>query len=290
MKASFFKITVFILVAATILSGCVRLKDKDEGQGPSGVSVKSYEIQNLTIDEPMYLVNGQILRGPEAAQIKEENQSREIGALTEYELHFDHLNFKEGGVLYTMGQVVRIFANDLDSREGKIISLPENTVAPLLAEGVSGGAIYLQVQHARGVLSVFMVGGKGGSGIKGATGLAGDGRFGVQSMLLGHNLFVHCQIGGPGGQGSPGARGGSSGIADIEISDSNNFDLKLSRQGGLGGTGGDGGDGGFAKGPEIGCARNPNVYGRQGARGPQGDNGIVQDVCVTRGTGKRQCL
>jgi hypothetical protein len=140
------------------------------------------------------------------------------------------LNFKEGGVLYTMGQVVRIYVNDLDSRGGKIISVPDYVVAPLMAEGVSGGSIHLQALHARGVFSLLMVGGQGGQGIKGAMGLVGVGSNGVELRFSREKGGkVYCSRGGRGGVGSPGARGGSSGTAEVILIDDNNFELNLNR-------------------------------------------------------------
>ncbi|MFM6926897.1 MAG: hypothetical protein ACKOX6_00445 [Bdellovibrio sp.] len=292
MTSSVIKTTLLVLVVAAITPACVRLKDKDENNQDLKVRLKSYEIQNLTIEEPMYLVNGKLVRRDDLAQVKEENYERPLGSQIEYELHFEHLNFKEGGVLYTMGQVVRIFVNDLDSRGGKIISVPDDAVAPLMAEGVSGGSVYLQAQHARGDLGLFMVGGQGGQGIKGAMGLDGDGSTGMElrfSEAKGGKLY--CGFGFRGGTGSEGARGGASGTADIVIYDDNNFDLHVNRQGGRGGNGGDGGDGGRSGPPGNYCR---DVYkeprGPNGARGPQGKDGIVQDICVTRNSGTRQCM
>lgn len=291
MKASFFKITLLLLVAATILSGCVRLKDKDEGNQDPKVSLKSYEIQNLTIDEPMYLVNGELVRRNDFVHAVERNKELPLGSQSEYELHFEQLNFKEGGVLYTMGQVVRIYVNDLDSRAGKIISLPDDTVAPLMADGISGGSILLQVQHARGVLGLFMVGGQGGQGLKGATGADGVASNGVEFRYSRGGVKVFCARGGRGEAGAPGARGGSSGTAEVILVDDNNFELSLNRQGGRGGTGGEGGDGGRASGPGGRCLDVANEpRGEIGSRGLQGESGLVQDICVTRGSGKRQCM
>ncbi|MGE5085793.1 MAG: hypothetical protein ACM3MG_05785 [Bacillota bacterium] len=291
MTSSVFKTTLLVLMAFAVTPGCVRLKDNDENDQDLHGVIKSYKTQNLTIDEPLYLVNGELVRRNDLAKVKERNNELPLGSQVEYELHFEHLNFKEGGVLYTMGQLVRIFVNDLDSRGGKIISLPDEAVAPIMAEGASGGSVYLQVQHARGDLGVFMVGGQGGQGIKGATGLTGVSSNGVEMRFSRDGAEIFCARGGPGGRGSTGAKGGPSGTAEIVVYDDSNFDLRVSRQGGRGGNGGDGGDGGRAGGPGNLCL---DVYkeprGDVGPRGAQGESGLVQNVCVQRGSGARQCM
>ena len=150
----------------------------------------------------------------------------------------------------------------------------------------------LQIQHARGDLGLLMIGGKGGQGMKGAMGAVGVSSNGLElrfSKEKGGNLY--CAKGGPGGMGGPGARGGRSGNAEIVIVDDNNFDLVTDRQGGAGGSGGDGGDGGRAGGIGNYCLDvDKEPRGDVGPRGPQGETGPIQDICITKGSGNRQCI
>lgn len=287
MRSSLIKSTPLVLAFMVVTTGCVKLKDKNEDQAPT--VVRSFEVQNLTVDQPLYLVNGQFLRKEEVASTEEQNSQKSLGDRVEYELHFEHLYFKEGGVLYTMGQVVRLYVDDLDSRGGKIISLPEGIVAPLMAEGQSGGSVTLKIQRARGDLLLLMTGGQGGPGISGAQGVDGNDSDEIRTIYNRLGGFLMCHVGGRGGSGSQGAQGGSSGIAEIELSDDSNFNLKIIRQAGIGGVGGEGGDGGISRGGYA-CDYSSFRKGERGSRGPQGVDGLVQEACIRKGSGPRQCM
>ncbi|MBO9668172.1 MAG: hypothetical protein J7501_15325 [Bdellovibrio sp.] len=283
------------LILFLTLPACMKIKDKNEGEDRVP-QVRILQVRNITIDEPYYLVNGELVRAKDFKQDDEQNLKAHLGDITEYVLNYDHLTLQEGGIIYTMGQIVRIVAKDLESRGGLITTFPDSIPAASNLEGASGGQLMVDIQHARGDLKILMSGQKGGQGLKGDLGTPGKVAIGGGIGDLGPgfgggggggSLATLCRKGQVGGVGKEGARGGPSGVAEILIRDDADFNLEVLRRGGLGGDSGEGGDGGEGSGV---CKKNPSFRGPKGPLGERGPEGQLETVCVKKGEKPRQCL
>ncbi|MEK2689895.1 hypothetical protein [Bdellovibrio sp. GT3] len=268
-------VSVLAVLSLFNLVACVEVMDKDDLKGE--VVVK--EIRNLVIDEPYFLVDGDFVPARRLTN-KPNAEMALLGDRQTYALSVDVLTFTDKGVLFTMGQDVRISARVLESQNGWITTFPADHEARLVADGVSGGNISLQVERASGSLNLVMQGERGGVGLTGGDPHPSmDGKsFPLPRPMNGFGC-TQPKEGAPGGLG---ARGGISGSAHIEILDGEGFVLNAKASPGLGGRGGPGGAGGR-------YCMGSHKRGPSGATGPVGAEGTVQTICVKRGSRELQC-
>ncbi len=139
-------------------------------------------------------------------------------------MYLDSVEFTEEGVLYTLGNNVRLHIKNLVSKKGKITTFPKNAIAAFGHDGRSGGNIFVTIDNAEGHLSFELRGENGGEGLKGPTpdeSLKGPtGAF----RSLGKNPFICLGLPGEsGGQGRKGftgmqgQRGGDSGTLELIV-------------------------------------------------------------------------
>lgn len=287
--------------ALVMLAGCVEFKDADDEtpQAPEPM-VEVQSMGNLVVDKNLYIWNGKIVT-------EEEMLSVESGKNKDFEFQFDELRLEENGVLYTMGNNVRIHANRFVSAKGRIATFPKNMKAQLGEEGRSGGHILLDLGVAVGGLTIEMRGESGGDGIpakypdfalKGPKGKDGRSerfcqRRRPEALLPFDYSGAEGLKGLPGYPGGDGKKGGATGTLEISIEDSSRFVHNVEKVpgvGGMGKPGGVGGDGGDGGNPTV-DSRGQNCGGTRGLMGPRGDkgpdgkngaNGEVQTSCITK--------
>ncbi|MFS4458422.1 hypothetical protein [Bdellovibrio sp. HCB2-146] len=285
MKHKISKLIITLGILAT-LPACIEVKDKDE---EGNVVIQTIEGDDLVVDEPLFLHEGQFLRQDAFQQIRTRSTSPQ-----EYKIKLASLKMGPNGVIYTMGNTVRFDIHSLESMAGVIATFPEGSKAES-GKGRSGGAIIIQTANAQGILRIKLIGETGGQGdpgqsptaaMKGATGATGKNggnACGVGGIggSVGGNFNVSGTVGGNGGKGQQGFvggkgyAGGSSGTLSLTVTNSVNFKPEVEIKpgkggaGGLGGEGGEGGDGG--PGGKKPCAKDK--YWPSGAKGPQGDRG-----------------
>lgn len=276
MKHKISKLIITFGVLAT-LSACIEVKDKDE---EGNVVIQTIEGGDLIVDEPLFLHEGQFLSQDAFQQIRAYAKPPQ-----EYKIKLASLKMGPKGILYTMGNIVRLDIHYLDSMAGTIATFPEQAQAET-GDGRSGGSLIIEATNAQGVLSIKLVGEAGAQGVhgpppnfslKGATGA--KGKDGGNACLSGNNM--HGTNGGDGGKGKQGFfggkgfAGGSSGTLSLTVKNSVNFKPEVDIRPGKGGAGGFGGAGGEGGDPGPG-GKKPCVkdkYWPSGAKGPQGDRG-----------------
>jgi len=247
---------------------------------------------DLTINEPLFLHEGEFLREADFRNYEKSQTSKQ-----DYEYRFSNLNLGPNGILYTLGNNVRIHAQNFISMGGTIASFPEGQTS-LTGDGRHGGHVVLWAQNGEGVLNLFIRGENGKMGdqgdppssdLKGNPGKNGEEvRFCVVS-LKDLNGGVGDQ-GRPGNTGQNGHVGGDSGTAVVTVQSSLSFKVAIDisegkgGQGGKGGLGGEGGDGGI--GGASACSKTRAENGKPGPQGSQGNpgrpaaNGSKQTVCL----------
>ncbi|WP_413559843.1 hypothetical protein [Bdellovibrio sp. HCB209] len=258
------------VIATLCLSACVEIRDKEEEQ-----EVLVYSASNITIDEPYVLVDGDLIP---VRSLSQNVRHLYVDSQKPFEVHLDNLTFKPGGVIYTMGYNVSFNVGNMITQGGLITSFPEGHQAQGGADGVGGGRLELNIQHARGELKVIMV---GESGANGLSGNAPD-----EALQAKPNPAMICNKGLPGYPGGNGTSGGSSGTLEISVEDDSNFELSVKVQSGRGGLPGKGGQGGNPF-PYNGCF--PQHIGMQGPDGAAGKEGALEPHCVKLGDRERIC-
>jgi hypothetical protein len=288
------KISKLLIVSAllTNLPACIEVKD--QGDEPQAM-VQTIQGGDLKIEEPLYLIEGEFLRESEI-----QNPEKSQSPSRDYEYNFSNLEIGPKGVLYTMGNKVRINAQNFKTWGGAIASFPEGQ-SSTSGNGRSGGYVVVWAQNGEGVLNIVLQGENGKNGepgavpseeLKGSRGNNGKDMNFCAPSAVGHK-------GWPGGRGLQGYKGqagflgGDSGAAVVTILSSVSFKLSVNIQEGKGGAGGPGGAGGEGGDPGLGglvsaCRRQPDrgETGDKGKTGPMGDSGapgasgIKQTACL----------
>ncbi|MDG0816975.1 hypothetical protein [Bdellovibrio svalbardensis] len=313
MKA---KWTLSILFAMTQLCACVEVRDNKKTEEPAPM-VAVQKFGDLVIDEPMYVYAGQILNAQDlaAAQkesgkepLKESLAKNESLTKQDFEFQFDRLTITERGVLYTLGNNIRLHVADLSSA-GLITTFSEDQTAEPNKVGRAGGHILIDVERAEGVLNLVLRGERGGKGLKGANpdpSMKGsEGSPGTDGDAFGSNGICNRRatgggIGGQGKKGHPGQdgkNGGDSGTLELKIKNDQGFTYSIQRKPGRGGERGEGGQGGeggengrsgsasFSCGGfvlSLGNEKNRGPEGEPGDKGQPGVDGISQTVCIDK--------
>lgn len=292
------KISKLLLISLllTNLPACIEVKDQDDE--PKAM-VQVIQGGDLKIEEPMYLIEGEFLTESEM-----QNPEKSQSPSRDYEYRFSSLELGPKGVLYTMGNKVRIHAQNFTTWGGVIASFPEGQQSTI-GDGRSGGHLMLWAQKAEGNLKVIMRGEKGKQGetgdapnesLKGYPGEPGApgahigaSESGPEYSKPGRGSKGYAgKKGFPGKQGYPGGNSGTFEFTAIQ-------DLKLylaveiiagpggpGGRGGLGGAGGDGGVGGIRRGRDKdGPNGPPGDPGPQGESGAIGSGGQLETACVT---------
>jgi hypothetical protein len=282
----------------TNLPACLEIKDQDEE--PKAVVAQVIEGGDLKIEEPLYLIEGEFLRESETP-----NTEKSQSPPRDYEYRFSNLEIGPKGVLYTLGNNVRIHVENFTVFGGVIASFPENQKS-IHGDGRSGGHLMLWAQNAEGNLKVIMRGEQGKQGdpgnppdesLKGFPGPAGKSREVVGQDEGGTVLTLpepgeQGYAGKKGFTGKQGKSGGNSGTLEFTAIQNKKLYLAvellagLSGMGGIGGAGGAGGDGGL--GGEYRTRDHKRApSGPPGPPGPNGDpgiagiSGLVETACVT---------
>lgn len=304
MKHKISKLFV-ILAMITNLPACIEVKDQDEE--PKAVVAQVIEGGDLKIEEPLYLIEGEFLRESEIP-----NYEKSQTPPRDYEYRFSNLQIGPKGVLYTLGNNVRIHVENFTAFGGIIATFPEKQQS-IHGDGRSGGHLMLWAKNAEGNLKISMRGEQGKQGdpgnppdesLKGFPGAPGKPR-----EVLGFSEGgTELSLPGPGGQGSigrkgftgnQGKKGGSSGTLEFTAIQDKKLYLAVELfagsggPGGIGGAGGAGGDGGLGGLFET-LYNKRAASGPQGPQGPNGDfgavgiSGLVETACVTV-AGKMEC-
>jgi hypothetical protein len=298
------KISNLLLISLllTNLPACIEVKDQDDE--PKAM-VQVIEGGDLKIEEPLYLIEGEFLRESEM-----QNPEKSQIPSRDYEYRFSSLEIGPKGVLYTMGNKVRIHAQTFRTWGGMIASFPEGQQSSV-GEGRSGGNLMLWAQKTEGNLKVIMRGEQGKQGEPGdepnesLKGFPGQRGTPIEHMGFdeGGSTYSLPGKGGPGNAGKKGFpgkqgyKGGNSGTFEFTSIQDLKFYLTLEvipgegGPGGIGGTGGEGGDGGpgansasyNGKGKDFEKAKDgpPGDRGPQGHPGLAGTSGILETACVT---------
>lgn len=304
---------LIMILAMTQICACVEIRDKQSPEPPPMVKVQQFG--DLVIDEPMYVYAGKILNAADLAQEQKEAATAKVEAVKnsanklaehDFEFQFNRLTLTERGVLYTLGNNVRLHVADLKS-SGLITTFPEEQTAEQNKDGRAGGHILIDIENGEGALKLILRGEKGGKGLsgaspdksmKGATGAAGRDGDGFGSNGICSSRATGGGLGGQGKKGHPGKdgkTGGDSGTLDLRIQNGQNLTYSIQRkpgrggergEGGLGGEGGENGQSGnasFSCGGFVlmgGINRGPD--GEVGDKGQLGSDGISQSMCITK--------
>lgn len=287
------KISNLLLISLllTNLPACIEVKDQDDE--PKAM-VQVIEGGDLKIEEPLYLIEGEFLRESEL-----QNPEKSQSPSRDYEYRFSNLELGPKGVLYTMGNKVRIHAQNFSTWGGVIASFPEHQQSTV-GEGRSGGHLMLWTQKAEGNLKVIMRGEQGKQGEPGDApneSLKGyPGKEGAEKLNAGGDEWNDPRVGGkgyPGKKGFPGKqgyKGGNSGTFEFTAIQGQKIYLEFEVAvgvggpggvGGMGGPGGDGGLGGFRGGFKRAKSGQIGDVGPQGDVGVQGPSGLAETACVT---------
>jgi|GEM_PF-2247291 len=293
MKSVIQKIHI-LAVLTTVLSGCIEVKNgEEEPTVPAMVEVQSEG--RRVIDEPMYLYEGRFLTKTELDYELYKNPAGKKNATRDYEFSFTDLEITENGVLYTLGNNVRLHVQNLKTNNGTIVTFPEGATAVQGQNGRHGGHIFLHAQTAQGNLKVQLRGENGGRGVNGKApdaSLKGvNGAPGICTMMNSVLVPVPGKPGGKGLKGYPGGsggRGGDSGSLEIMITNGEGFSHQVEKipgLGGKGGSGGAGGEGGDNGEPQClkGLPKQRGPQGDSGDNGADGKDGEKLNVCLHRG-------
>jgi len=227
----------------------------------------------------------------------------DFGKNTTFFIAVDTLELKNGARIVTNGNTLVVFANNVVSENGGIISFREDERKA--ADGGQGHAgkpgvpgrlvSFHVIQKLTGILNANLsgqdggIGGPGSLGKPGSMGVKGDAPVWIALPLP---PFCECKKGGggggpgssgePGGRGGDGGNGGSGGILEFynvgaapipAASYTFRSDPGRPGNGGPGGPGGAGGEGGLGGDGGGCCGGGPR--GAQGAPGQAGPPGAV---------------
>lgn len=290
------KISELLLISLLLfnLPACIEVKDQDDD---ADAFVQTFQGGDLIVEEPLYLIGGEFLR--ESEMLNYENSQSPTNEVQAFDYSFSSIDIGPKGILYTMGNNVRIRVQNFKSRAGMIATFPDGQRSSQ-GDGRSGGAVNLWAQSAEGNLKVLMRGEDGRQGLPGnppnetMKGRTGDK--GLEGAMIGTRTVRVASSGGRGGQGKKGFRGkvgfngGNSGTFEFTVAQDNPLYLSLEMfagnggPGGVGGAGGAGGDGGLG-GVIGGGARKASgpagPVGDQGDVGPSGNSGLLETACVS---------
>lgn len=298
MKEFIFRIAYVSL----LLSGCVEVRDGNDQTGTDAVGPRMVEVRkmdDLVVGEELFLFEGRFLNRKDL----ETERNSQRGSQTsnkDYEFHFSELRFAEQGILYTMGNNVRIHVDNLIAeKKGLIATFPQGMQAKTMQNGRAGGHLFLNLGNAKGALKIEMRGENGGPGLPGEKpdaslrGPVGASGTGICDEHI-YNSEGFGKKGGKGLKGYPGkagGRGGNTGSLELLVKNSEGFSHQIEKIRGTGGAGGEGGLGGpggaqgkFAPGcfkMAVGPMTGPE--GDRGDIGPTGSNGEEQPACLTKG-------
>ncbi|WP_374029649.1 hypothetical protein [Bdellovibrio bacteriovorus] len=285
--------------------GCIEVRDKKGAEEtplvPAMVEVQKFD--ELIVSEDLYIYEGKLLTKTQLEYEKFRLKEELSRAVRDYEFSFEHIEFKEGVTLYTLGNRVRLHTKTLSATKARVTSFPQNQKAPPGVPGRSGGHILFEIGVAEGNLLFEMRGENGGDGLagkapddslKGASGKEGMPA-NCKSLLIPKSF--NGGPGEPGKKGFPGEngeRGGDAGTLEILVHESGAFMPEIKKipgqggHGGAGGAGGAGGDGGkagrrFPLCPEA-KAGSPGPQGASGDPGMRGEDGVANTACINKDT------
>lgn len=299
--------TLILILFVTIqLCACIEVRDnKKTEEAPPMVAAQRFA--DLVVDEPMYIYDGQILNEKDLVQAqKDQAEKKEAPQKHDFEFQFEQLTITERGILYTLGNNVRLHAEDLKIT-GLIATYPENQTAPQNQDGRSGGHLFVDAGMGEGILNIIMRGEKGGKGLEGEkpdSSMKGSpGQTGKDGDYFGTNGICSSRAtgGGIGGKGikghlgKNGKSGGDSGTLEVKIKNDVGITYSIQRkpglsgEGGDGGAGGEGGDNGAPGRASFDCGgwrlapdSNQGPGGDVGDKGQPGAAGVLQTVCINR--------
>src|SRR5690606_16511246 len=121
-------LSILLLISFSTLISCVEVKDNNDLATPKTPQAPEVQIQNvdvtflpdLIVDQPLFLYKGEVLTATQFQQIAEGSNTHE----DQLKFDFNKLEFKPGGILYTMGASVVVNAKVLLSDRGSIETFP----------------------------------------------------------------------------------------------------------------------------------------------------------------------
>lgn len=249
---------ILLVIVQLILGACVELRDpekREDSQAPALV-IAQESLKDLIVDEEMYVYQDQILTMDQIERLTYKTvPDWTPGTQT---LKYRRIVFSPQGKLFTLGNNLRLIAEELESDRGEILTFPEGTKAPEGTAGLHGGFITLQIQHPQGQLFVTLRGEHGG-----------DGRPGLDTVYFSSTCWSYTRMSDLNAKpGDPGQRGGDSGSLRLLTENQSLFDLRRRREFGRGGQGGKAGQPGRCSGIE-------NRVGASAPDGKAGADGLI---------------
>ncbi len=253
------------ILASLILSGCIEVRDPEKTPDTQVAqeSAPSETLDDLVIDQPMFLIEGKILTVRDIKQIKFDEERELSQEPTTVELKLRKLTFTENGSLQIFSNDLVLEVEEIQSSNGRIYTYPQGTKAGLANNGRDGGRINLLANFASGRLLLEFRGEEGGDGFSADP----------DPTPLFHRNICRYQR---GKRGADGKRGGKSGYIEAIIkNEAKPFELRIqiiSAKGGLPEKG-VAGKIGFRL-PDGSCEAFYNQFstdGQEGAIGPTGE-------------------
>lgn len=225
------------------------------------------------------------------------------------ELRYNQIRISKKGKIITNGRTVRLYARQVVSDDGQIVSFKSFSDTKPGENGKNGGRLELKTKKILGKLTINLSGENGGDGLdavdltynKGQAKNGANGAFEIVNDHINNTFTPRCVkvpengadgviVGDIGKDGMNGGHGGNKGEVILDIEDKNTlvnlFDVSKP---GLGGRGGFGGLGSFGElgglpgkmsinnqvvdTPEIVSLCPKAVSGKDAARGSRGRNG-----------------
>lgn len=284
---------LLMVMALLSLSACIEIKDPNQEQNDEGYKDKSVIVekaQQLIVDQPMYLYEGRVL-----TQAQFESEKNQFLPRNQIRYKYDYLEIQSEGILYTLGQDVRLDIKKLSS-EGQIATFPEGAEAPKGVAGRDGGSIDMRIGEAEGTLRFWLRGESGGQGLDGGDpdeALRGQNGESLEKAACNEDTRRRAwgkrgAKGYPGGDGLP---GGNSGVLKLVVINGDEFSAPFSKMPGKGGKPGIGNPRGGPQG-RHGAAHcfmvsntyeDPSMVGEPGDDGRPGRDGIEEKNYIDEG-------
>lgn len=282
MKTSF---TIFLAAfALTQITGCIEVRDKDKPENSTGVGVgtNSRHVEDFDLDEPAYLVNGQIMKEQEFRYALSDKNNAIWNDPTSWTITAKHFHLGKKAILYTLGNNLTVKAESLVGDSGQIATFPEGMIRQG-RNGRNGGEILISATEASGTLSFVMRGEDGAAGLHGKDPDESK-RGGYLPQIIGTKPVQMLQDvptrGKPGYPGGDGFQGGNAGRVILQIPLTPNFKTYQECPGGKGGAYGEGGRGGDPLPDKTFGSIDPNLVGETGPHGKPGSDGLTDNNCV----------
>lgn len=249
-----------LLMPVLLLNACVEIQDKNKASDSS--EVQTLGLNDLTISEDTFLIDGQLLTAEQIKSKRYESFSEKAGS---FKFAFNKVTFSRNARLVIFDHNVELSAQNLDSDYGIIETFEEGKTST--SGGRSGGELILNIKQARGFLFLNLRGEHGHVGTNGPDGARLD-----FYQIHGCNRGERPNVVAPNGM--DGYDGGDNGFVHGTIEKAD-IAIELNAAPGLGGKAGRGGK------PWIMSGRNPNAIEcdpklfteQQGYPGTDGKNG-----------------